>query len=113
MAGNRSGNPKPASFSVETFLLHCATETLFWTANFIKGDDTLNSELVKQAMERIINPNILVNLVSRRVRQLSTGGGGLSSPLLESEKPLGSADTALEEIIQEKIDFEDIKEEND
>ncbi|MAE25827.1 MAG: hypothetical protein CMI64_09125 [Pedosphaera sp.] len=29
MAGNRSGNPKPASFSVETFLLHCATETLF------------------------------------------------------------------------------------
>ena len=64
-------------------------------------------------MERIINPNILVNLVSRRVRQLSTGGGGLSRPLIESEKPLGSADTALEEIIQEKIDFEDIKEEND
>ena len=73
----------------------------------------MNSELVKQAMERIINPNILVNLVSRRVRQLSTGGGGLSRPLIESEKPLESADTALEEIIQEKIDFEDIKEEND
>jgi DNA-directed RNA polymerase subunit omega len=70
----------------------------------------LNSELVKQAMDRLINPNILVNLVSRRVRQLSTGGGGMSRPLIESENPLGAADTALEEIIQEKIDFENVKE---
>jgi DNA-directed RNA polymerase subunit omega len=73
----------------------------------------LNSELVKQAMDRLINPNILVNLVSRRVRQLSTGGGGMSRPLIESEKPLGAADTALEEIIQEKIDFENVKEGED
>ena len=61
-------------------------------------------------MDRLINPNILVNLVSRRVRQLRTGGGGMSRPLIESEKPLGAADTALEEIIQEKIDFENVKE---
>ncbi|MGA1015047.1 MAG: DNA-directed RNA polymerase subunit omega [Limisphaerales bacterium] len=61
-------------------------------------------------MDRLINPNILVNLVSRRVRQLSTGGGGMRRPLIESEKPLGAADTALEEIIQEKIDFENVKE---
>ncbi|MEK9862992.1 MAG: DNA-directed RNA polymerase subunit omega [Verrucomicrobiota bacterium] len=73
----------------------------------------MNSELVKQAMDRLINPNILVNLVSRRVRQLSTGGGGMSRPLIESEKPLGAADTALEEIIQEKIDFENVKEGED
>ncbi|MGA0406503.1 MAG: DNA-directed RNA polymerase subunit omega [Limisphaerales bacterium] len=64
-------------------------------------------------MDRLINPNILVNLVSRRVRQLSTGGGGMSRPLIESEKPLGAADTALEEIIQEKIDFENVKEGED
>ena len=73
----------------------------------------MNSVLVKQAMDRLINPNILVNLVSRRVRQLSTGGGGMSRPLIESEKPLGAADTALEEIIQEKIDFENVKEGED
>ena len=73
----------------------------------------MNSELVKQAMDRLINPNILVNLVSRRVRQLSTGGGGMSRPLIESEKPLGAADTALEEIIQEKINFENVKEGED
>jgi len=70
----------------------------------------LNSELVKQAMDKVTNPNILVNLVSRRVRQLSSGGGNMSRPFIESEQPLGAADTALEEIIQEKINFEKIKE---
>lgn len=70
----------------------------------------MNSELVKQAMDKVTNPNILVNLVSRRVRQLSSGGGNMSRPFIESEQPLGAADTALEEIIQEKINFEKIKE---
>jgi len=70
----------------------------------------LNSELVKQALDKVTNPNILVNLISRRVRQLSSGGGGMNRPFIESEKPLGSADTALEEIVQEKINFEKLSE---
>ena len=35
----------------------------------------MNATLVKQALEKVLNPNILVNLVSRRVRQLNSGGG--------------------------------------
>ena len=77
-----------------------------------KEKSTLNSELVKEALDKVTNPNILVNLVSRRVRQLSTGGGSMSRPFIESEQPIGAADTALEEIIQEKINFEKIKEED-
>ena len=32
-------------------------------------------------MEKVGNPNVLVNIISRRVRQLNSGGGGLSRPL--------------------------------
>lgn len=77
-----------------------------------KEKSTLNSELVKEALDKVTNPNILVNLVSRRVRQLSTGGGSMSRPFIESDQPLGAADTALEEIVQDKINFEKIKEED-
>lgn len=77
-----------------------------------KEKSTLNSELVKEALDKVTNPNILVNLVSRRVRQLSTGGGNMSRPFIESDQPLGAADTALEEIVQEKIHFEKIREED-
>ena len=77
-----------------------------------KKKSKLNSELVTEALDKVTNPNILVNLVSRRVRQLSIGGGNMSRPFIESEQPLGAADTALEEIVQEKIHFEKIKEED-
>ena len=36
----------------------------------------MNAELCKKAAEKVGNPNVLVNLVSRRVRQLNSGGGG-------------------------------------
>ena len=35
----------------------------------------MNAELIKKALEIVGNPNILVNLISRRVRQLNAGGG--------------------------------------
>lgn len=76
-----------------------------------KEKSTLNTDLVKIALDKVTNPNILVNLVSRRVRQLSSGGGGMSRPLIDSAKPLGTADTALEEIVQDKISYERLKEE--
>ena len=31
----------------------------------------MNADYVKQALEKVINPNILVNMVSRRVRQVN------------------------------------------
>ena len=66
----------------------------------------MNAELVKKANEKVGNPNVLVNLVSRRVRQLNSGGGGLSRPLISNVGNLGAADIALREIIEEKIGWE-------
>ena len=66
----------------------------------------MNPELVKQALEKVGNPNILVNLISRRVRQLNAGGGGASRPLLANVEHLGAADVALLEIIEEKMGWE-------
>jgi DNA-directed RNA polymerase subunit omega len=66
----------------------------------------LNSELCKQALAKVGNPNVLVNLVSRRVRQLNSGGGSMSHPLVGETANLGSADIALREIIEDKIGFD-------
>ena len=46
--------------------------------------NVMNAELCKRAAEKVGNPNVLVNLVSRRVRQFNSGGGGLSRPLIEN-----------------------------
>ncbi len=66
----------------------------------------MNAELTKKALEKVGNPNVLVNLVSRRVRQLNSGGGALSRPLVGDVGNLGAADIALREIIEEKIGFD-------
>ena len=66
----------------------------------------MNSELAKKAAEKVGNPNVLINLISRRVRQLNSGGGGLSRPLVEVPAGQGVADIALREIIEEKIGWE-------
>jgi DNA-directed RNA polymerase subunit omega len=66
----------------------------------------MNTGLVKKALEKVPNPNVLVNVVSRRVRQLNCGGGGSSRPLVSDIANLGAADIALREIIEDKIGFD-------
>lgn len=66
----------------------------------------MNAELCKKALEKVGNPNVLVNLVSRRVRQLNSGAGGLSRPLVHDATNLGAADIALREIIEDKIGWD-------
>jgi len=66
----------------------------------------MKAALVKQALEKVVNPNVLVNLVSRRVRQLSAGGGGRNRPLVADVANLGAADIALTEIIQGKMGWD-------
>lgn len=66
----------------------------------------MNSEFCKQALAKVGNPNILVNLISRRVRQLNSGGGGISRPLIADTTKLGVADIALLEILEEKMGWE-------
>lgn len=66
----------------------------------------MNSELCRKALEKVGNPNTLVNLVSRRVRQLTSGGGASSRPLVAEAPSLGMADIALLEIIEGKISWQ-------
>ena len=66
----------------------------------------MNAEFVKKALEKVGNPNVLVNLISRRVRQLTSSGGRMSRPLVADTGNLGAADIALTEIIEEKMGWE-------
>jgi DNA-directed RNA polymerase subunit omega len=66
----------------------------------------MNPDLAKQALAKVGNPNVLVNIVSRRVRQLNAGGGGMGRPLVTDTGNAGFADIALMEIINEKVGFD-------
>jgi DNA-directed RNA polymerase subunit omega len=66
----------------------------------------MNAILVRKALEKVLNPNVLVNLVSQRVRQLNSGGGGRARPLVTGIDNLGAADIALREIIEGKMGWE-------
>jgi DNA-directed RNA polymerase subunit omega len=65
----------------------------------------MNAELCKKALEKVGSPNVLINIVSRRVRQLNAGGGGLGRPLMDVPASMGLADIALSEIIHDKMGF--------
>ena len=65
----------------------------------------MNSEICKRALEKVGNPNVLVNIVSRRVRQLTTGGAG-SRPLIADTAGLGASDIAMLELLEGKLAFE-------
>jgi hypothetical protein len=62
----------------------------------------MKADLVKAASEIITNQQILVNMVSRRVRQLCLG----HRPMVEYVPGLGHADIALSEIIGKKLVYE-------
>ena len=62
----------------------------------------MKAELIKAASEVITNQQILVNMVSRRVRQLSLG----HRPLVLCAPGLREADIALTEIANGKLTFE-------
>jgi len=64
----------------------------------------MNAALNRQASEIIPNPSVLINLISRRVRQLN--GGGTSRPLADGSGNLSAADMALREIIEGKMIWE-------
>ncbi len=62
----------------------------------------MRDEYLKEAKTVIKDPNVLINVVSRRVKQLKRG----SRPLVESLEKLSPEDVALREIIEGKITFE-------
>ncbi|MEP6603459.1 MAG: DNA-directed RNA polymerase subunit omega [Spartobacteria bacterium] len=69
----------------------------------------MKAELVRAASEIVPSQQILVNMVSRRVRQLTMG----HRPLVEFAPGLGHADVALSEIAQGKLTYESTFGQND
>ena len=88
---------KTIDFCIAFVLLH---------ASLTRSEKIMNSELCRQALAKIGNPNVLVNIISRRVRQLTTGGGAFSRPLITDTAAMGAADIALVELIEDKIGWE-------
>jgi DNA-directed RNA polymerase subunit omega len=62
----------------------------------------MRDDYIKDALKAVNDPNILINVVSRRVKQLKRG----NRPLVESLEKLSAEDTALREIIEGKISHE-------
>jgi DNA-directed RNA polymerase subunit omega len=62
----------------------------------------MRDDYIKQALLKIQDPNILINVVSRRVKQLRRG----TRALVESLEKLTTEDIALREIIEEKISYD-------
>ena len=61
----------------------------------------MRDDYIQNALKVIEDPNILVNVVSLRVKQLKRG----NRPLIESLEKLSAEDTALREIAEGKISY--------
>lgn len=61
----------------------------------------MTSHLIEEASKVIAAPQVLINLVSKRVRQLSHG----HRPMVEYGPRTSLADIALKEIIEGKLGF--------
>ncbi len=62
----------------------------------------MNSKYLEACMQQNQNPELLVNLISRRVRQLAQG----HRPLIQPEPRMDFADIALKEFSEGKISYE-------
>lgn len=65
----------------------------------------MSSYLLEEASKVIPNTAVLINLVSKRVRQLTNG----QRPLVEIGPRMTNADIALQEIIERKLMFETLE----
>ena len=72
----------------------------------LSSSNSMKSNLVVKAAEIIEDPQILVNVLSKRVAQLNQG----RSPLIDTVPSMGAADIALTEIIEGKVVLSEPKE---
>ncbi len=70
------------------------------------GSEIMKIDLLEQASETVPDPTILINMVSRRVKELNMG----RTPLVDRLPGQGLADLALREIIEGKIILDGTKE---
>lgn len=62
----------------------------------------MRDDLLQEAQKLVKDPNVLVNIVSKRVKQLKFG----SQPMVESLEKLTPEDIALKEIISGALKFD-------
>ncbi len=65
----------------------------------------MKQELVQSALKQIENPQILINMVSLRVRQLGQG----FRPLIPVAPRMTFMDVALKEIAEGKLSYEELE----
>lgn len=65
----------------------------------------MKNHLVEKAVEILPDPQVLVNVVSKRLRQLNTGRPPLVPPVITER--YGNADYALQELIEGKLIVQD------
>ncbi len=68
----------------------------------------MNIALIESARERVPSVPVLVNMISKRVRQLNSGDRPYVKPAVGEEK----TDIALREIVEGKLDFVKLEEDS-
>jgi DNA-directed RNA polymerase subunit omega len=62
----------------------------------------MRDDLLKKANELVGDPAVLVNIISKRVKQLKFG----AAPMVESLEKLEPEDIALRELLEGKLTYE-------
>jgi DNA-directed RNA polymerase subunit omega len=91
--GLAAAEPRIVEFPVE------ATRT-------VKSSRNMTTQLLQEAAQVIPNQQLLINVVSKRVRQLGLG----HRPMVETTPRMSLTDIALKEIIAGKLTYEELKE---
>src|SRR3979411_2731222 len=65
----------------------------------------MTTQLLQEAAQVIPNQQLLINVVSKRVRQLGLG----PRPMVETTPRMSLTDIALKEIVADKLAFEPVK----
>lgn len=79
--GNPTFRTDLLTFMRDFLRLHARRSLVCCRARLLdRFDNIVNAELCRKALEKVGNPNVLVNLVSRRVRQLNAGAVAWAGP---------------------------------
>src|SRR5205823_9309600 len=92
--------PSPLTSSVST-ILQFPTEAV----RPVRSLRHMTTQLLQEAAQLIPNQQVLINVVSKRVRQLGLG----HRPMVETTPRMSLTDIALKEIIAGKLAFEPVK----
>ena len=98
-----------ASISTSSALANGSSSILQFpseSARSVRSLRNMTAQLLQEAVKVIPNQQLLINVVSKRVRQLGIG----HRPLVEATPKSSLTDIALKEIIAGKLTYEELKE---